>query len=263
MRLFDSHAHLCDGRFDADRTQLIGSLAAKGVLGVLECATGPEDLHVVVELAAQYAQIWAAVGVHPHEADAYSPQVETDVRTLAAQPKVVAIGEIGLDYHYDFSPRAAQQAVLDAQLVLAHELGLPVVLHSREATQDMLAALRRAPGVRGVLHCFSGSVETARQALDLGLHLGVGGSLTFKNAVKALEVAAYAPLDRLLVETDSPYLAPVPLRGQRNDPSLVRLVAEKLAAVRGISLEKIAEATWQNTVRLFGMDVEYGEYDCI
>jgi len=251
MIRIDSHAHLCNRRFDEDRGELIASVFADGVAAVLECATEPADLDAVVALAESYAPIYAAVGVHPHDADKYTGAVEARLRELAAREKVVAIGEIGLDYHYDFCPRELQQQVLSRQLALAGELGLPVSLHSRESTADMLAVLRRFAPLRGVMHCFSGSVETLREVLDMGLHIGIGGSLTFAGNKKTVEVAQEVPADRFLLETDSPYLAPVPLRGRRNDPRNTRYVAEFIAKLRGEAPDDVALTAARNTLALF------------
>lgn len=251
MRLFDTHAHLLDGRFDEDRHELITTLSVRGVEFVLECATDAEDIHRAVALVREYENVYCAVGVHPHSAEEYDDAVERSIRDYAAEEKVVAVGEIGLDYHYDFCPREMQRDVLARQLCLAQELKLPVSLHSRESTQDMLDVLAAENCDNGVMHCFSGSVETARVLLDRGLYLGVGGTLTFKNAVKAIEVVEYSPIDRLLLETDSPYLAPVPLRGKRNDPANTALVAARIAEIKGMDAEEVAERLLENGRKLF------------
>ncbi|MBQ9942091.1 MAG: TatD family hydrolase [Christensenellaceae bacterium] len=251
MDRIDSHAHLNNKRFDADRGELIASLCDNGVKAVLECATEPGDLQSVVDLAEANERIFAAVGVHPHDASAYTREVEETIRDLAGREKVVAIGEIGLDYHYDFSPRDVQKQVLRAQLALAKELDMPVSLHSRESTADMLEILAEFAPLKGVMHCFSGSVETMRIVLGMGLHIGFGGSLTFKGNVKTVAAAEEVPLDRILLETDSPYLAPVPMRGRRNDPTMTCYVAEKLAEIKGISAEEIAAIAMENTLKLF------------
>jgi len=252
MRLFDTHAHLLDDRFDDDRHEMLTGLKEKGVELVLECATDREYLPKAVALARRYDFVYCALGVHPHSADEYDDALEQSIRQYAAEEeKMVAVGEIGLDYHYDFCPREMQRDVLARQLCLARELKLPVSLHSRESTQDMLDVLAAEDCRNGVMHCFSGSVETAKILLDRGLYLGVGGSLTFKNAVKAIEVVQYAPLDRLLLETDSPYLAPVPLRGKRNDPANTALVAAKIAEIKGVDAEEVAERLLENGRKLF------------
>lgn len=249
--LIDSHAHLLDERFDEDRGEVIASLSHKGILAVIECATGPADIAAAAQLAAENPAIYAAVGVHPHDARSYTPKVEAQIRELSRQSKVAAIGEIGLDYHYDFSPRPVQQGVLRRQLALAQELGLPVILHNRESTADMLEILREFAPLQGVMHCFSGSLETMKILLDMGLYIGIGGSLTFKNSVKPVEAAKQVPQDRFLIETDSPYLAPVPMRGKRNEPSFTRYVAERLAGLRSQTQEEIQAQAVENTRRLF------------
>lgn len=253
MKLFDSHAHLNDDRFDDDRAQVIAGFAEKGVVGIIECATDPSDLEVAVNLANAYEPVYAAVGVHPHSAKEYDVAVSEKLRALAKEAKVVAVGEIGLDYHYDFSPRDVQKDVLFRQIELAKELNLPVILHSRESTADMLEVLKAAGADNGVMHCFSGSVDTAKVLLDMGLYLGVGGTLTFKNAVKAIDVVRMTPIDRILIETDSPYLAPIPMRGKRNEPAYVEFVARKIAEIKEISEEEVAKITFENARRLFGI----------
>lgn len=255
MRLFDTHAHLLDQRFDLDRDAVIRGLANEGVSGFIECATDREDLQAAVALAETYACVYAAVGIHPHSASEYDKALEETLREACQNPKVVAIGEIGLDYHYDFSPREIQRQVLEKQLSLAKELDKPVILHSRESTADMLAILKNHPGVRGVMHCFSGSVETAKILLDAGYYLGFGGSLTFKNNVKTVEAAKHVPLDRFLLETDSPYLAPVPMRGKRNYPPYTQYVAKRLAEIWKKSETSVIEQAADNAQRLFSITI--------
>lgn len=253
MRLFDSHAHLNDQRFDQDREALILELQAKGVEGVIECATDAKDMEKAVALAQQYERIYAVVGVHPHSCNEYTEQVEEKLRSWILAGQAVAIGEIGLDYHYDFCPRDMQRQALEQQLLLAKDLGAPVILHCREATADMLRILAEADYYRGVMHCFSGSVETGEFLLNKGMYLGFGGSLTFKNNVKTVKMAEAAPLDKILIETDCPYLAPVPMRGKRNEPAYTEYVANKLAEIKGIRPEEIAEQALQNARELFGI----------
>lgn len=255
--LFDSHAHLDDPRFDEDRDLVIESLPDKGISYCINAGADMASSKRSVALAQQYAIIYASVGIHPHDAKNAEIHYLQSLQELAKHPKVVAIGEIGLDYHYDLSPREIQRQILIEQLALAERLVLPVILHDREAHGDLLAILKERPERErpGVLHCFSGSWEMAKICLSLGYYIGIGGSVTFKNAVKTVEVAQKVPLDRLLIETDSPYLAPHPHRGKRNDPSLVRHVAEKISEIRAISLEETAAATLSNAVDFFGLSL--------
>lgn len=268
--LVDTHLHLDDRRFEDDREAVLARAWRAGVRAVLSCGSDLASSAGNLDLADRFnararaggpdgdgalpaARVWVAVGIHPHEA-ARSGDLEAAMRTLealASHPAVVAIGEIGLDFHYDFSPRPVQHEVFERQLALARRLGKPVVIHAREAEDAVLAALQRYDGVRGVLHAFAGSVEQARRALDLGCYLGVGGMLTFRNAENVRAVARWAPLDRLLLETDAPYLAPVPHRGRRNEPAYVALVAQKLAELRGLSVSAVAEATTRAARALF------------
>lgn len=256
MQLFDTHAHLLDDRFDEDRAAVIAKIREEGVVHVLECACESADIDKVIALAEAYPKmIYGAVGVHPHSASEWSPDVYAKVEAALAHHAIRAVGEIGLDYHYDFSPRDAQKVCFDAQLSLANEKNMPVVIHDREAHGDTLDLLRlHKDGLSGVMHCFSGSWETAKECLDLGLHLGIGGSLTFKNAKKLVELVPKVPRDRLLLETDCPYMTPEPFRGKRNDPSLTKLTLARLASLRGEDVEELAAALFENGRRLFGID---------
>ncbi len=251
MRLFDTHAHLLDEKFDADRASLIETLPSLGIEGMIEVGTAVQASRAAAQLAAQVGYIYAAVGVHPHEAKDVSADYLAQLEALAAQPKVVAIGEIGLDYHYDLSPRDAQQRVFSEQLALALRLGLPVIIHMREATQDTLAILREHPGLKGVMHCFSGSAETAEILVDMGLCVSFTGSVTFKNARKTVEAARAVPLSRLMAETDCPYLSPEPMRGRRNDPSNVRHVLQKLADIKGVPFDDMCAVNIENAKGLY------------
>ena len=254
MRLFDTHAHLLSERFDADREALISELPLRGLAGCIEVGTDIEFSDRAQRLAEQTDYIWAAVGVHPHDsADAPEDYIER-LTEIAARPKVVAIGEIGLDYHYDFSPRDVQRRVFGRQLELARQLNLPVIIHMREATQDTLAMLREHEGIKGVMHCFSGSAETAEICVGMGLYVSFTGSVTFKNARKVVEAAAAVPLERLMAETDCPYLSPEPVRGRRNEPSNVRYVLEKLAEIKGVPADEMAEINIRNARELFGIE---------
>jgi TatD DNase family protein len=251
MRLFDTHAHLLSGKFDEDREALIDALPSRGIVGCIEVGTDPEYSGAAQRLAEGYEYIWAAIGVHPHDAGDAPDDYIDRLAEIAGSPKVVAIGEIGLDYHYDFSPREVQRQVFERQLEMAERLGLPVIIHMREATQDTLAMLREHRGLRGVMHCFSGSAETAEICLGLGLHVSFTGSVTFRNARKVAEAAAAVPLNRLMAETDCPYLSPEPVRGRRNDPSNVRYVIERLAEIKGVAADEMAEANIRNAKELF------------
>jgi len=252
VRLVDSHVHLDDQKFDADREQVIERALAVGVECMMAIGTGngPPDLETGIRLADQYAFIYATVGVHPHDASKAAPETWPRLRELAAHPKVLAIGEIGLDYHYDFSPREVQRAVFEQQLEIAAESRKPIVIHTREAWDDTLAILRRQRHTAGIMHCFTGDEEQAREVLDLGFHLSFGGVLTFPKAEAVRQAASFTPDDRLLVETDCPYLAPVPHRGKRNEPAFVVETVRRLAEVRSRAADDIAELTTCNFERL-------------
>jgi len=252
VRLVDSHVHLDDAKFDPDREAAIERALAAGVerMMAIGAGNGPQDLAVAVRMADRYPFIYATVGVHPHDASKATPETWAHMRELAAHPKVLAVGEIGLDYHYDFSPRDVQRAVFEQQLALAAEFGKPIVIHTREAWDDTLAILRAHWHGGGIMHCFTGDETQARQSLDLGFHLSFGGVLTFPKADAVRQAALIAPEDRLLIETDCPYLAPVPHRGKRNEPAFVVETARRLADVRGAPLEAIAEATTRNFEQL-------------
>src|SRR5271157_387652 len=248
MTLADSHCHLDDRQFAADREETIARARAAGVEAMLAIGSGdgPPDLECAIRLAEGYPFIRATVGVHPHDASKVTPETLDRLRGLAAHPKVAAVGEIGLDYHYDNSPRPVQRSVFAAQLAIAAESKLPIVIHTREAWDDTLGLLREHWNGPGVLHCFTGGPEQARQALDLGFHLAFGGVITFPKAESTRESARLTPLDRLLVETDCPYLAPVPHRGKRNEPSFLLETVRRLAAVRERTPEEIAGLTTRN-----------------
>ena len=254
--LFDTHTHLCASQFDNDREATIQRAVTAGVDLCLEAGTSIEFSRRAVALAqAHEANIVAAAGIHPHDAKDAPQDFITELQVLLNQPVCVAVGEIGLDYHYDFSPRDIQKTVLDTQLSLAAQMKLPVIIHDREAHADILAMLTRYKGqIIGVMHCYSGSVEDADKYLDMGFYISLGGPVTFKNARRPREVAAYVPIDRLLCETDCPYLTPVPHRGKRNEPMYVRHVVEQIARIRGVSYEEMAQTTMQNGRRLFGLN---------
>lgn len=255
VELFDSHCHVDEPKFDDDREAVLARMAEAGVTRFAVIGSDMVSSRHAADFAAAHPGCVAAVGIHPHEAKGMRPG---DLDTLAKwtqEEKVVAIGEIGLDYYYDLSPRETQMTVLNAQLDLACQCGLPVCFHVRDAHQDMLTLLRGRAGrlPAGIVHCFSGSWEIAKEYLKLGYYISFAGPVTFKKAPKLQEAALHVPADRLLIETDSPYLAPEPVRGRRNEPTNVRYVAEKLAALRGESLEALAERTTQNAMAVYGL----------
>lgn len=252
MRLFDSHAHMDDRRFDGDRAELMADF--QDVRRIMNAACDLESSLAGIRLAAEYDFVVSAVGSHPDDsANVDEARIETYRRLALEHPCVRAIGEIGLDYYYEDVPRAAQQRAFRMQMALARELKLPVIVHSRDAHADSLAIVDEFPEVQGVFHCFSGSAELARELIKRGWYVGFTGVLTFKNARRAVEAAQAVPLDRILIETDCPYMAPEPFRGRRCDPRLVRFVAKKLAELHAISEEEAAEATFQNACRLFSL----------
>lgn len=252
MRLIDSHCHLDGKQFDADREASIERALAAGVERMLAIGTGegPPDLEAGLRMCDLHPRFLATVGVHPHDASKATPETWNALEKLLQHPKVVAIGEMGLDYHYDFSPRDVQQDVFRKQLTLASEANKPIVIHTREAWDDTIAVLRENWRGKGIFHCFTGGPDQARQALDLGFHVSFGGVVTFPKAEALREAARLVPLDRLLIETDAPYLAPVPHRGKRNEPAFLPVTAAKLAEVRGIPVEELAEAAASNFERL-------------
>jgi len=253
--LFDTHAHLDDRAFDEDRAELLKALPQQGLALVMNPGCSLESSRNVVKIAAENDYIYAAVGSHPDAADEVNEAVIEEYRTLCKlNPKVKAIGEIGLDYHYEDIPREIQLKAFRMQMELARELDLPVIVHEREAHEDGMAVIREFPEVRGVFHCYSGSAEMARQLVNLGWYIGFTGVLTFKNARKAVETAERIPLDRIVLETDCPFMAPEPFRGKRNDPGYLPKLAEKLAEIRGISVAEAIAATTENAKRLYRID---------
>ena len=253
MFLTDTHAHLDFPQFDGDREEVIARALAAGVGSIINVGADLASSRRAVALAEAHPQIYAAVGVHPHDAKTLTDEVLKELRELAQHPKVIAIGEIGLDFYRDLSPRDEQQRAFERQLALASELGKPVIIHDRQAHAEVLAILRRWPGLRGVLHCFSGDLDMAHEAIEMGFYISVGGPVTFKNARRLPEIVRQLPLERLLVETDCPYLAPHPYRGKRNEPAYVRLVAQKVAELKGVPLERVARVTTANARQLFGL----------
>ena len=250
--LFDTHAHLNDSAFDPDREALLAALPSQGLALVMNPGCSLETSRDVLELARRYDYIYAAVGTHPDAADEVNAEVLEEYRKLCKlNPKVKAIGEIGLDYHYEDIPREIQLRAFRDQMALARELGLPAIVHEREAHEDGMAVVREFPEVTGVFHCYSGSAEMAKELVKRGWYIGFTGVLTFKNARKAVEVAASIPLDRIVLETDCPYMSPEPFRGKRNDPGKLYRMAEKLAELRGLSVEEIHTIAMENGKRLY------------
>ena len=252
--LFDTHAHYDDERFDGDREALLAPMPEKNVGLIVNPGCDIPSSRAAVALAGKFDFVYAAVGIHPENCADFEPEQIEKLRELAKEPKVVAIGEIGLDYYWaENPPKDLQQMVLRRQLLLAQELRLPVIIHDRDAHADTMAIVREFPQVRGVFHCFAGSTEMARELIGMGWMLSFNGAATFKNARKAPEVIAAVPLEKLMIETDAPYLTPVPHRGERNDSSYVRFVAEKIAEIKGLSPEEVERVTWENGRRFFGI----------
>ena len=251
---FDTHAHYDDRAFDADREALLQGLGEGAVKLIIDPGCDAPSSRRALELAERFPFVYAAVGLHPEELDKYSPESFEEICSMARHPRCVAIGEIGLDYYWDASHKEEQKALFRRQIELALELDKPVIVHDREAHGDCLEIVRDYPGLRGVFHCYSGSAEMAKELLKLGWYLGFDGPVTYKNARKALEVLELCPMDRMLMETDSPYLSPVPMRGKRNDSSNLRYVSEKIAQVKGLSPEEVARLSLENGCRLFGIE---------
>ena len=262
MRLFDTHCHIADEKFDEDRAEMIARFLDAGVARALVVADPREEApnqEKVFALVDQCDFLYGAIGVHPHNASGWDADAEATVRRYLAHPRCRLLGEIGLDYHYDLSPRDIQRQVFDIQLDMAFELGVPVQLHIREAHGDCLDMLRsRAKAGRmpaGIMHCYTGSWESAKIYLDLGLYISLSGAVTFKNAPKLAEVAVNVPADRLLIETDCPYMAPVPLRGRRNEPAFLAHTFTKVAGLRGASPDALAEQLWRNSCAALRVEV--------
>ena len=252
MKLFDSHCHLDDEKFNEDRAEVIARLREGGVERCVCVGSDLPSSRRCVALAEQYPFIYAAAGVHPHEAKDAPADYLDQLKTLLAHPKVMALGEIGLDYYYDLSPQDVQKRVVQEQLDLACDTDMPVIFHIRDAHGDMFDILRsRSRLPAGVIHCCSASAEMVREYLKMGFYISFAGPITFKNAAGPVSASQAVPLDRLLIETDSPYLAPVPLRGRRNEPANVRYVLEKQAEIHGVPPEELAEITFRNACALY------------
>lgn len=250
--LFDTHAHLDDEAFAQDRDALLTELPSAGVEMIMNPACSLASSRAVCRLTRQYDLLYGAVGSHPDAADEVTDTVIAEYRDMCREnPKIRAIGEIGLDYHYEDVPRRIQQQAMRAQMALAAELDLPVIVHDRDAHADCMAIVEDFPTVRGVFHCYSGCAEMARRLVDMGWYIGFTGVLTFKNARKAVEVAASLPLERIVLETDCPYMAPEPFRGKRNSPLLLYRMAERLAEIRGLNVEQIEQITLENGKSLY------------
>ncbi len=253
--LFDTHAHYNDEKFAEDRDEVLGSMTKNGIGLIMNACSDVSEIPDIIGLCEKYDFIYGAAGVHPHEAEKMNDGDFDTLKKTADHPKIKAIGEIGLDYYYDLSDREIQKKRFAEQVELAKELGLPVIIHDRDAHRDTMDILR-ACGVRdcgGVFHCYAGSVDMAREILDWGMYIAFGGSLTFKKSVRPKEVAAYAPLDRIVTETDAPYLAPEPQRGRRNDSRYMHFAAAELARIKGLAYKEIEAATYENGKRLFGI----------
>ena len=253
--LFDTHAHMDDHAFDVDRETLLADLPNQGIALVMNPGCSLESSRNVDALTRRYDYIYGAVGSHPDVADEVNEAVLEEYRMLCKRnSKIKAIGEIGLDYHYEDIPREIQLKAFRMQMELARELGLPVIVHEREAHEDGMKVVDEFPEVKGVFHCYSGSAEMAKELIKRGWYIGFTGVLTFKNARKAVEVASSIPLDRIVIETDCPYMAPEPFRGKRNDPGKIYRMAEKLAEIRGLSVEEIHRITTENGKKLYRID---------
>ena len=250
--IFDTHAHYDDSRFDEDRNELLSSLSSDCVSNIINCGCDLKSSLASIELAEKHPFVYAAIGVHPHEAEETADEDLIKIKELYSHEKVIAVGEIGLDYFYDFSPREKQIEVFRKQIITANELDLPVIIHDRDAHEDTMNILKELKP-KGVVHCFSGSAEMAKEILKLGLYIGIGGAVTFKNARKPVEVVEMLPLDRLLLETDAPYMTPVPFRGKRCDSSHIAFTAEKIAEIKGIDAQELIDRCTENAKALFGI----------
>ena len=250
--IFDTHAHYDDSRFDEDRTELLSSLCTSSVSGIINCGCDLKSSLEAVNLTEKHPFVYGAVGVHPHEAEETTEEDLIKIKELYSKEKIVAVGEIGLDYFYDFSPREKQIEIFRKQIITANELDLPVIIHDRDAHEDTMNILKELKP-KGVVHCFSGSAEMAKEILKLGLYIGIGGAVTFKNARKPVEVVEMLPLDKLLLETDAPYMTPVPFRGKRCDSSHIAFTAEKIAEIKGIDVQDLIDQCTENAKKLFNI----------
>lgn len=248
--IFDTHAHYDDEKFEEDRDELLSSLPSLGVINVVNCGCDLESSLKAIELTEKYDYFYCAVGIHPSNITEKSDEEFEKIKELYANKKCMAVGEIGLEYHYDFVPKERQLEIFEKELALSKELDLPVIVHDREAHEDTMRLLKQYQP-KGVVHCFSGSVEMAKEVLKLGMYIGLGGAVTFKNAKKPVEVAQYVPDDMLLLETDCPYMTPVPFRGKRNSSDLIAYTAERIATFRDADTQELINQTKANAERLF------------
>lgn len=251
--IFDTHAHYDDEKFSDDLNTVLAELPSAGICRIVNCATDIASCKKCAHMADSYDYIYFAAGIHPHEAEEVSENYIEELKSFCQHKKCVAIGEIGLDYHYDFSPRDKQRDVFEKQLILAKELDLPVIVHDREAHEDTWNLLKKYRP-KGIVHCFSGSVEMARDIVSIGMLIGLGGAVTFKNAKKPVEVAKYVPFESLVLETDCPYMSPVPFRGKRNDSTLIPYTAEFIAELKNMSTQELIDITTKNAMNVFSIN---------
>lgn len=255
--IYDTHAHYDDNSFDEDREDLLREIKSNGVALILNCASSYESINKTYKLTIDNDFIYGALGIHPENADEFNDDVESEIISLIAQnEKILAIGEIGLDYYWEENPsKEVQKEVFRRQMKLAEKLNLPVVIHDRDAHGDTLEILKEFPSVKGILHCFAGSVEFAMECIKLGYYIGIGGVVTFKNAKKVVEVVSKIPMDRILVETDAPYMAPTPNRGKRNKSDYIAYIIEQISEIRNIEPKEVNLAVNENFKRLIGKDI--------
>ncbi len=251
-KIFDSHAHYDDEKFETDRQEVLDGLFSDKVCGIINCGCDLKSSLMSIELSNKYKEIYAAVGVHPHEAEDVDENEFSEIIKLISNPKVVAIGEIGLDFHYDFSPREIQIQMFERQVKLAKELDIPIIVHDREAHEETYKILRKYRP-KGVVHCFSGSTELAKETVNLGMYIGLGGAVTFKNAVKPVEVAKNTPMDRILLETDAPYMSPVPMRGKRCQSDMIEYTALRIAEIKSLDYDTVVDTACANVKELFNI----------
>lgn len=257
-KIIDTHAHYDDEQFDEDRTKLLEELKEEGVIGIVNCASSYESIDKTIDIVNKYDYIYGALGIHPENADEFSENVLEEIRTkIVNNKKIIAIGEIGLDYYWDENPsRGIQQNALNRQMELARELSLPVIIHDRDAHEDTLEIIEKFPEVIGIIHCFSGSVEFARECIKRGYYIGIGGVSTFKNSKKLKRVIEDIPVDRILVETDCPYMSPEPFRGKRNKSTYIKYVIDKIAEIKNIEVQELNRIINNNSRNIFnGLDI--------